>query len=77
MLFADRGYDHDKYRQLRRQRGIRPAVAQRGQPHGTGQGTFRRVVDRTIPWLHGCRRLRILWNDATTHTRRSWDWPSA
>ncbi|CAM5693105.1 IS5 family transposase OS=Streptomyces chartreusis OX=1969 GN=CP983_24875 PE=4 SV=1 [Streptomyces chartreusis] len=59
MLFADRGYDHDKYRRLLRQRGIRPAIAQRGQPHGTGLGTFRWVVERTISWLHGFRRLRI------------------
>ncbi|CAM5676486.1 Transposase OS=Streptomyces griseorubiginosus OX=67304 GN=AQJ54_42460 PE=4 SV=1 [Streptomyces griseorubiginosus] len=61
MLFADRGYDHDKYRRLLRQRGIRPAIAERGQPHGTGLGTFRWVVERTISWLHGFRRLRIRW----------------
>ncbi|WOX15300.1 IS5 family transposase [Streptomyces sp. N50] len=61
MLFADRGYDHDKYRRLLRQRGIRPAIAERGQPHGTGLGTFRWVVERTISWPHGFRRLRIRW----------------
>ncbi|MER7496368.1 IS5 family transposase [Streptomyces pharetrae] len=61
MLFADRGYDHDKYRQLLRERGIRPVIAERGQPHGTGLGTFRWVVERTISWLHGFRRLRIRW----------------
>ncbi|WP_327666440.1 MULTISPECIES: IS5 family transposase [unclassified Streptomyces] len=61
MLFADRGYDHDKYRRLLRQRGIRPAIAERGQPHGTGLGTFRWVVERTISWVHGFRRLRIRW----------------
>lgn len=44
MLFADRGYDHDKYRRLLRQRGIRPVIAERGQPHGTGLGTFRWVA---------------------------------
>ncbi|MFI6564223.1 IS5 family transposase [Streptomyces sp. NPDC050534] len=61
MLFADRGYDHDKYRRLLRQRGIRPAIAERGQPHGTGLGSFRWVIERTISWLHGFRRLRIRW----------------
>ncbi|WP_405531068.1 IS5 family transposase [Streptomyces canus] len=61
ILFADRGYDHDKYRRLLRQRGIQPAIAERGQPHGTGLGTFRWVVERTISWLHGFRRLRIRW----------------
>lgn len=61
MLFADRGYDHDKYRRLLRQRGIRPVIAERGQPHDTGMGTFRWVVERTISWLHGFRRPRVRW----------------
>ncbi|KQW03460.1 transposase [Streptomyces sp. Root369] len=61
ILFADRGYDHDKYRRLLRQRGIRPAIAERGQPHGTGLGTFRWGVERMISWLHGFRRPRIRW----------------
>nr|WP_245738227.1 IS5 family transposase [Streptomyces sparsogenes] len=61
MLFADRGYDHDKYRRLLWQRGIRPVIAERGQPHGSGLGIFRWVVERTISWLHGFRRLRIRW----------------
>jgi transposase len=60
-LLADRGYDHDKYRRLLRQRGIRPVIAERGQAHGSGLGTFRYVVERTIAWLHGFRRLRIRW----------------
>lgn len=60
-LLADRGYDHDKYRRLLWQRGIRPVIAERGHPHGSGLGIFRYVVERTIAWLHGCRRLRIRW----------------
>jgi len=60
-LPADRAYDHDKYRRLLRQRGIRPVIARRGEPHGTGLGVFRYVVERTIAWLHGFRRLRIRW----------------
>ncbi|WNZ06432.1 IS5 family transposase [Streptomyces sp. 11x1] len=60
-LLADRGYDHDKYRRLLRARGIRPVIAERGQPHGSGPGVFRYVVERTIAWLHGFRRLRIRW----------------
>jgi transposase len=61
MLFADRGYDHEKYRRLLRKRGIRPVIAERGQPHGSGLGIFRWVVERTISRLHGFRRLRIRW----------------
>ncbi|CAL9335112.1 hypothetical protein SUDANB15_00145 [Streptomyces sp. enrichment culture] len=59
MLFADRGHDHDKYRRPPWERGIRPVIAERGQPHGSGLGTFRWIVERTISWLHGFRRLRI------------------
>ncbi|MFD9240303.1 IS5/IS1182 family transposase, partial [[Kitasatospora] papulosa] len=58
---GDRGYDHDKYRRLLRQRGIRPVIAERGVEHGSGLGVFRYVVERTIAWLHGFRRLRIRW----------------
>ncbi|WP_374101830.1 transposase [Streptomyces sp. MC1] len=39
-LYADRGYDHDKYRRPLRQRGIRSAIAERGRPHGTGLGAL-------------------------------------
>ncbi|MFC8567331.1 IS5 family transposase [Streptomyces sp. NPDC057245] len=60
-LFADRGYDHDVYRDQVRARGIVPAIARRGTMHGTGLGTYRWVVERTIAWRHGFRRLRIRW----------------
>jgi transposase len=60
-LLADRGYDHDKCRRLLWQRGIRPVIAKRREPHGTGLGIFRYVVERTIAWLHGFLRLRIRW----------------
>lgn len=60
-LLANRGYGHDKYPRLLRQRGIRPVIAKRDQPHGTGLGILRYVVERTIAWLHGFRRLRIRW----------------
>ncbi|GLP67361.1 hypothetical protein TUSST3_39830 [Streptomyces sp. TUS-ST3] len=56
-LFADRGYDHDIYRDQVHARGIVPAIARRS----TGLGTYRWVVERTFAWLHGFRRLRIRW----------------
>ncbi|MFI2199079.1 hypothetical protein ACH49O_41905 [Streptomyces coeruleorubidus] len=59
VLLADRGYDHDKYRRLLWKRGIRPVIAERGQPHGSGLGNFGWVVERTITWLHSFRRLRF------------------
>lgn len=60
-LFADRGYDHDIYRDQVRARCIVPAIARRGTLHGTGLGTYRWVVERSFAWLHGFRRLRIRW----------------
>ncbi|MFJ4633830.1 IS5 family transposase [Streptomyces sp. NPDC088847] len=60
-LFADRGYDHDIYRDQIRTRGIVPAIPRRGTMHGTGLGTYRWVVERSFAWLHGFRRLRIRW----------------
>jgi transposase len=60
-LYGDRAYDHDKYRKKVRAKGIRPQIARRGQPHGSGLGKVRWVVERTIAWYHGMKRLRIRW----------------
>ncbi|MFF3637211.1 transposase [Streptomyces sp. NPDC002250] len=60
-LLADRGYDHDKHRRLLWQRGTRPVIAERGVQHGSGLGIVRSVVERTISWLRGFRRLRTRW----------------
>src|SRR5690606_27893279 len=64
-IYADRGYDHDKYRRLVRARGITPVIARRGHPHGSGLGRRRWVVERSIAWLHAFKRLR------TRHERRA------
>lgn len=58
-LFADRGYDYDKYRRILRRRGITPRIARRGLAHGSGLGKTRWVVERTFAWLHQFKRLRI------------------
>ncbi|GHF41745.1 hypothetical protein GCM10010359_50530 [Streptomyces morookaense] len=58
-LFADRGYDFDKYRRLIRKRGITPKIARRGIAHGSGLGKTRWVVERAFAWLHQFKRLRI------------------
>jgi Transposase DDE domain len=47
VVYADRAYDHDKYRRLLRAKGIGTRIARRGQPHGSGLGTIRWVVERT------------------------------
>lgn len=58
-LYADRGYDFDKYRRLPRKRGIKPLIARRGVAHGSGLGKVRGVVERAFAWLHQFKRLRI------------------
>ncbi len=61
VLYADRGYDHDKYRKLVRGKGITPVIAHRGQPHGSGLGAYRWVAEQAFALLHWFRRLRIRW----------------
>jgi hypothetical protein len=60
-LYADRGYDHDKYRRMVWAKGVKPRIARRGAPHGPGLGTHRWVIEQTIALLHWFRRLRIRW----------------
>jgi transposase len=58
-LYADRGYDSEATRALLRWLGIEPHIAKRRTPHGSGLGKVRWVVERTIGWLKGLRRLRV------------------
>ncbi|MDG9682601.1 IS5 family transposase [Streptomyces sp. DH18] len=58
-LYADRGYDFDKYRRLLWKRGIKPMITRRGAAHGSGIGKVRWVVERSFAWLHHFKRLRI------------------
>jgi transposase len=58
-LLADRAYDSDWHEAVVRWLGIRPQFAQRGEPHGSGLGRERYVVERTIANLHQNRRLKV------------------
>ena len=58
-LYADRGYDCEATRWLLRWMGIEPHIAKRKTPHGSGLGKVRWVVERTISWIKGLRRLRV------------------
>ena len=57
--YADRGFDSESTRALLRWLGIEPHIAKRKTPHGSGLGKVRWVVERTISWLKGLRRLRV------------------
>ena len=58
-LYGDRAYhSRDGRRELRRRR-IQAKIARPKRAHGSGLGSRRWVVERTIAWLHQYRRLRI------------------
>lgn len=59
LLYADRAYHSYAHRMALWARGIGPAIAHRGAPHGSGLGKYRWVVERTLSWLHQFRRLRV------------------
>lgn len=58
-VYADRGYDSDDTRALLRWLGIEPVIAKRNTKHGSGLGKIRWVVERTISWVKGLRRMRV------------------
>jgi len=58
-LYADRGYDSGATRWLLAWLGIEPHIGKARTPHGSGLGRVRWVVERTISWLKGLRRLRV------------------
>ena len=56
-LHADKGYDFDHLRDWLRRRQIVPRIARRGIEPSGRLGRHRWVVERTMSWLNGCRRL--------------------
>ena len=56
-ILGDRAYDSEALRRASRDRRMRPRLAKRNTPHGSGLGVFRWPVERTISWRHRFRRL--------------------
>src|SRR5215217_6091439 len=56
-LYADAGYDSAGNRGLCAREGIRPLIREAGQPHGSGLGAVRRVVEHDCAWLLANKRL--------------------
>jgi transposase len=75
-LYADRGYDSDATRMLLSWLGIEPKIARRKTPHGSGLGRVRWVVERTISWLKGLRRMRVRY-DRLAVIQDAWTTPAA
>jgi transposase len=58
-LHADKAYDDGELREQLRRRGITPRIARRGIESSVRLGRYRWVVERTISWQQGFRRLRV------------------
>ena len=58
-LHADKAYDASDLRRALRTRGITPRIARRGIDSSERLGRHRWVVERSLAWLLGFRRLGI------------------
>jgi len=58
-VYADRAYDSKQRRRELERRQIEAKIPGRHQPHGSGLGQKRWVVERTFAWLHNNRRLLV------------------
>ncbi len=56
-LYADAGYDSADNRALCRHDGIQPPIRKVGEPHGSGLGSVRCVVEHDCAWLLANKRL--------------------
>jgi transposase len=58
-VFADKGYDAERHRELCRAFGAEPRLHQRGRAHGSGLGRKRWPVERSNAWLLEHKRLAL------------------
>jgi len=56
---GDKGYDYPRCRRALRTRGICPRIARRGVESSQRLGRHRYVVERSLAWLVGYRRLQV------------------
>ncbi|MCP2353715.1 transposase [Nonomuraea thailandensis] len=66
-LHGDKGYDYPRLRAFLRGRGIVPRIARRGIESSQRLGRHRWVVERTVSWLAGCRRLHRRYERRADH----------
>ena len=58
-LHADKAYDSAEKRRALRSRGITPRIARRGVESSERLGRYRWIVERSLAWLLGYRRLGV------------------
>jgi hypothetical protein len=56
---GDQGHDHPRCRRALRRRGTIPRIARRGIESSQRLGRHRYVVERSLTWLVGYRRLQV------------------
>ncbi|GDY33558.1 hypothetical protein GTS_51910 [Gandjariella thermophila] len=66
-LHGDKAYDIPALRSWLRRRGITPRLARKGIESATRLGKHRWVIERTIAWLTGYRRLIVRCERKATH----------
>lgn len=66
-LHADKGYDYGHLRKWLRERRIRHRIARKGIESSMRLGRHRWVVERTVSWLAGCRRLHRRYERKAEH----------
>lgn len=66
VLYADAGYDSEATRQVLRFLGIEPHIRKQKEAHGSHLGKIRWVVERTISWIKGLRRMRVRYDRSRT-----------
>ncbi|MGW1607367.1 IS5 family transposase [Streptomyces eurythermus] len=66
-LHADKGYDYDHLRRWLRQRGVHHRIARKGIESSQRLGHHRWVVEHTVSWPAGCRRLHRRYERRSVH----------
>lgn len=66
-LHADKAYDHAALRRWVRARGITVRIARKGIESSKKLGKHRWVIERSIAWLFGYRRLAIRYERKANH----------
>ena len=64
-LRPDPYYDYPRCRRALRRRGITPRIARRGIDPSQRLGRHRYVVERSLAWLVGYRRLQVRYERRT------------
>nr|WP_198286055.1 IS5 family transposase [Saccharomonospora marina] len=66
-LHADKAYDIPQLRVWLRRRGIIPRIARKGIDNSEKLGKHRWVIERSIAWLTGYRRLTLRYEHKPSH----------